>query len=91
MFLTEGDVAALRAAAVNKEATLSAHTVSLGSRGDQQQGDASHVHHPGDATLPAGSLSGSLSVLWRLVNAMPPQEMSSRADLQTPGAPTMCT
>jgi hypothetical protein len=32
-FLTEGDVAALRAAGVNKEATLSAHTMSPGSRG----------------------------------------------------------
>lgn len=37
MLLTEGDVAALRAAPVNKEATLSAHTVSLGSRGSSSR------------------------------------------------------
>jgi hypothetical protein len=83
-------VVALRAAAVNKEATLSAHTMSSGSPGGRLAGSS----RQGRATqamsitrdIPRFLLGVYLVVYlcsdaW--ANAMP---HSSRADLQTPGA-----
>ena len=75
-FLTEGDVAALRAAGVNKEATLSGHTISPGSpAGGSRQGKASHVHH---RDIPRSC--------WEYICAPDAMPHLSRGDLQMPGA-----